>query len=116
MVVSSRQLDAVPLEGIVVLVHATNRLAKLGGEPVECILTLIVRVHDHVADLVVGLADDSADLTHILYLLDLVLNHELACLNVSVEPYRIQPERSDDGHEQLGKVIQLTNYALKENR
>jgi hypothetical protein len=72
MVVSSRQLNALPLEGIAVFVHAANRLAELGGKPVESILALIVRVHDHIADLVACLADDLADLPNVSNLGDTI--------------------------------------------
>ena len=107
MVVSSRQLNASLLKGTVVFVHATDRLAKLGGKPVECLLALIVRVHDHVADLVAGLADDLADLPDVSNLLDLVLDQVLTDLHVACVPLRIQPKGSDEGHEHVREAIEL---------
>ena len=109
VIISSGKFDALLFEWILELIYTSDSLTEFVRHPIHGGLSILVGGHNHVANLIVSLADDSADLTHILNLLDLVLNHELACLNESVEPHRIQPKRSNDGHEQLGKVIELTN-------
>ena len=113
MLIASRKFHTLLHERIVILVHTPDGLTELCRKSVHRVLSGLVRGHDHVADLVLGLADDTAQLSRLLDLLNLVLDHELANLYDTVVPGRIEAKGVYDRKELVGKTIELASQCGK---
>ena len=86
IVIPCRQFHWFLIYRIVVFVHTSDVLAEPVSNPVVHSLSLVIRLHHHVTDLVVCLTDDFAYLTNRVNPLYLLLDEIVDELIVFVEP------------------------------